>query len=70
MEDEDVDKNNEKLNDPKTNEDEINNITVNHIEDWKEIDELLKINNFELYESMRFNLENPELQDKKTVEDQ
>lgn len=70
MEDEDVDKNKEKLNDPKTNEDEINNITVNHIEDWKEIDELLKINNFELYESMRFNLENPELQDKKTVEDQ
>jgi len=61
MEDEDVDKNKEKLNDPKTNEDEINNITVNHIEDWKEIDELLKINNFELYESMRFNLENPEL---------
>ena len=70
MDDEDVDKNKEKLNDPKTNEDEINNITVNHIEDWKEIDELLKINNFELQESMRFNLDNTDLQDKKTVEDQ
>ena len=56
-----MDKNKEKLNDPTSNQDDINNITVNHIQDWKEIDNFFKINNFELYESMRFNLSNPEL---------
>ena len=65
-----MDKNKEKLNDPTSNQDDINNITVNHIQDWKEIDNFFKINNFELYESMRFNLSNPELYDSKTVEDQ
>jgi len=43
---------------------------VNLKQDWKEIDDLLKTNNFELYESMRFNLSNPENEDPKTIEDQ
>ena len=50
----------DKLNDPTSNHDEINNIILNHKQDWQEMDELLKVNNFELYESMRFNLSNPE----------
>ena len=44
-EDKDVDKNKEKLKDPTSNQDDINQITINHVEDWKEIDDLLKINN-------------------------
>ena len=47
-EDKDVDKIKEKLKDPTSNQDDINQITINHVEDWKEIDDLLKINNYEL----------------------
>ena len=39
LENKDVDKTKEKLNDPTSNQDEINNITVNHIQDWKELDD-------------------------------
>ena len=61
--DEDKDVQHDKLNQVDANESEINKISLALQDDWREFDNYLKLNNLELYDSMRFNIDESFLND-------
>ena len=60
---EDKDIQHEILNQVDANESEINKISLALQDDWREFDNYLKLNNLELYDSMRFNIDESFLND-------
>lgn len=70
-ENEDKDKQHETLNQVDAQESDVNKISVDLIDDWKEFDKYLMLNNLELYDSMRFKIDDSfNNADKATLENQ
>ena len=64
------DNENKILNDPLANQNNIEKINIETNEAWEEINRFLMINNMELYDTMRFNIDNEETYEKEVVENQ
>ena len=68
---EDQDIQHETLNQVDAQESDVNKISVDLIDDWKEFDKYLMLNNLELYDSMRFKIDDIfNNADKATLENQ
>ena len=70
-ENEGKDKQHDILNQVDAQESDVNKISVDLIDDWKEFDKYLMLNNLELYDSMRFKIDDSfNNADKATLENQ